>query len=563
VPGKISLPSITSDIPRDLRNFLDRVRDILTSTGEDRLVRKGEMIDDAPAGDSRVPTPSNFRIEPKEAQLRLTWQGYSYPEYSYTEIWRGDTPSFQGADALGVSPGGSYVDTVMERKSYFYWVRFVNKDGAKGPFTGANRSTKSGLQRPDVAGAEALPDPITLRSIMDALTQEIIDTRLYQNLIKPMNDEFKMRMAEVRDRIEEVKTDANLVIGEVSSSAEAGIWREEQARIGADTAIVTSVEVLGAKVDTNTADILTEKQLRIDGDGALASQLTALDTKFETSEASILQELTAVSTATSANASAVQSLSTTVGGYSTTISSHTTSINGLNAEYTLKIDNNGKVAGFGLASETNTAGTTSYFQVAADRFAVITSGTPTSANIPFIVSGSTTYIKSAAIQDASIGNAKITNAAITNAKIADAAITSAKIQDAQITTAKIGLAQVDTLRIGADAVTTFGEFSGYTGWLYLVAGTKVAFFVPPGASTWDGEALNYYGVGIFNSTYRSPSCTLYNLAYWEYLKYLGSGTGFWTAPSSGNYWFHGSTGRFNPAATCDYGLKINYLIARR
>jgi len=462
VPGKISLPSITSDIPRDLRTFLDRVRDILTSTGDDRLMRRDEIDTDTPAGNPKVPTPANFRIEPMEAQLKLTWEGANYPAHGYTEIWRGDTPSFRGADAMGVSPGSSFVDTVVERKSYFYWIRFVDKDGNKGAFTGANRSTQHGLDRPDVSGLEALPDPRGISDIMSALEQEILNSELYKSISTPFNDEIRMRLEELRRQIDAAKTDANLVIGEVNERAEAGIWREEQARIGADTALVSSVEVLGAKVDTNTADVLTEKQARIDGDGALASQLTVLDTKFTNSDASIIQELSAVSASNSANASSISSLSTTVNGHTSSISSHSSSINGLNAQYTVKIDNNGKVAGFGLSSETSAAGTTSYFQVNADRFAVINSGTPSTNNVPFIISGGVTYIKAAAILDASITNAKIADASITNAKIANAAITAAKIGDAQITTAKIGTAQIDELRLTNEAAIGVRSASGTT-----------------------------------------------------------------------------------------------------
>jgi hypothetical protein len=131
------------------------------------------------------------------------------------------------------------------------------------------------------------------------------------------------------------------------------------------------------------------------------------------------------------------------------------SITGLYGQYTLKIDVNGRVSGFGLAS-TNTAST---FIINADRFAIGKPGTVVGDIYPFIVDTATgsvvmegAFIKNATINDAQVGNinvtkitgitasfiiGKFTEAWIDAAYIVDAAITSAKIQDASITTAKI------------------------------------------------------------------------------------------------------------------------------
>ena len=65
-----------------------------------------------------------------------------------------------------------------------------------------------------------------------------------------------------------------------------------------------------------------------------------------------------------------------------------TSINGLNASYTVKIDANGYVAGYGLASETNTAGvTTSSFAIRADKFFISSPSGPSGGApiVPFSV----------------------------------------------------------------------------------------------------------------------------------------------------------------------------------
>ena len=155
-----------------------------------------------------------------------------------------------------------------------------------------------------------------------------------------------------------------------------------------------------------------------------------------------------------------------------TLQQQAQTIDGIQAKWTVKINNNGYAAGFGLISTPNNGAIVSAFMVDADAFVVGKAGT----NIKPIVSvsgGQTvegiyypesgTYLNTAWISKASIGtahindaainSAKIQDGAITNAKIGNAQITTAKIGDGQITSAKIGVAEVDTLRIKGNAVT--------------------------------------------------------------------------------------------------------------
>lgn len=185
-------------------------------------------------------------------------------------------------------------------------------------------------------------------------------------------------------------------------------------------------------------------------------------------------------TASSANATSISTLQTTVGGHTSSISTQATSINGLSAQYTVKIDANGYVSGFGLAS--TVVGGTPYsdFILSADKFAIVNPAVPhtpgTAAPVgsyPFTVVSTSytnngvtvpvgTYIKDAYIENGAITNAKIGSLAVDTAKIADASISNAKIQslavstanmqDAAITTAKIGLAQITQALIANAAI---------------------------------------------------------------------------------------------------------------
>ena len=87
----------------------------------------------------------------------------------------------------------------------------------------------------------------------------------------------------------------------------------------------------------------------------------------------------------------------------------------LEAQYSVKIDNNGHVSGFGLASVDVDGVPESAFVIRADKFAIVdpastdndTTNTPSADVIPFGVTNGVVYIKSAAIEDASITAAKI------------------------------------------------------------------------------------------------------------------------------------------------------------
>lgn len=95
------------------------------------------------------------------------------------------------------------------------------------------------------------------------------------------------------------------------------------------------------------------------------------------------------------------------------------SITGLQGQYTVKIDNNGYVSGFGLASTATNATPFSDFIVRADRFSIASpSGPGITPKIPFIVTTTPTVENGVTIQPGVyIDNAVIKDASITSAKI--------------------------------------------------------------------------------------------------------------------------------------------------
>ena len=234
----------------------------------------------------------------------------------------------------------------------------------------------------------------------------------------------------------------------------AAISAETTARSNADSALASDITSLNTATGNNAAAISAETTARSNADTALASDITSLNTATGNNAAAISAETTARSNADSALASDITTLNTTVSGNSTSISTQATSINGLEAQYTVKIDNNGAVAGYGLASTTTAAGgITSEFIVNADRFAIMRGGSnTTAASVPFAVQASATTINGVAVPaGVYMSDAFVKNGSIVNAKIGNAAIDNAKISS--LSADKLTAGTVNTSRLNIDGAT--------------------------------------------------------------------------------------------------------------
>jgi hypothetical protein len=258
-------------------------------------------------------------------------------------------------------------------------------------------------------------------------------------------------------------------------------------------------------------------------------------------------------------ASAIDQLAVSIGDNTAAIQQEAqariNSDNSLLAQYTVKIDLNGYVSGFGLASTAPVNGTpSSEFIVRVDRFSVASPGQTTI--VPFIVQASATtingvsvpagvYMNDAYIRNGTITNAKIGNAAIDDAKIAslsadkitagsldaariaidnvvldtyfdgsigrrrlyipDARINTAQIANAAITTAKIGDLAVSTLKIAGNAITqpqTYTAADKYVSSAITVSGGGYTYVgYPNGDYIYEPEFGGYYYVGAGNGDY--------------------------------------------------------------
>lgn len=192
----------------------------------------------------------------------------------------------------------------------------------------------------------------------------------------------------------------------VNANAHAdGIVTTEEARAIADAtakanaaqsaataaAAIDATNKANAAISTASADVRSYSYSQAQTNSAISASETTLRSEISgagyATQAYVQSYSYSVAQADAAIASQTSDLRTTVGNHTTAINTNATTVNGLSAQYTVKIDSNGYVTGYGLASSTAGSAPTSYFTVLAANFQVVAPGA--SPAVMFSVGGGT------------------------------------------------------------------------------------------------------------------------------------------------------------------------------
>lgn len=433
------------------------------------------------------------------AKILVEWDDPHFEYLAYTEIFRSTGTDVAAATRVGTTNATVYDDlppALSTAVTYNYWVRHISNDATpqEGPYS-------------EMVSASTANDPAYL---LEVLTDQLQASQLHAdlttriNLIDTPTTGLVAKVSGISSQIDVI----NSTLSEIQStppydnavtyatsdivSYSGALYRALGATTGNLPTDVTYWEKIGDYASLGDAVaahavILDDHESRVDtAEGAITAQagyISALQSTVNNATTGVTATATAldvvetlVNDSTNGNvaiAGRLSTVSTTVGTHTTSIQTNTSSINGLEGKYTVKIDSNGYVTGFGLASVANNGVVVSEFAIVADKFSIApvatTPGavdgspffyitTPTTINGVTVPAGA--YMKAAFIADATIARAMIRDAAIDSAKIADAAIVTAKIGDAQITNAKIG-----------NTIQSTNYVAGSTGWKLDKAGT--------------------------------------------------------------------------------------------
>lgn len=370
------LPSVTSQIPRDLRQFLDRLRELVAGGSSDRLIslsdltaagvvtsdRQGNIVGPTSIVYATPPAPTNVAAAGAIRNIIVTWDTPVYTGHAYAEVWGSSTNNIGAAVLLGMAPGAIYVDPTGAGTTRYYWVRFVNIADTAGPYNAVLGT--QGTTGPEVAYLlSTLTGQITESQLFTSLGSRInlidgaatlagsvnariqTETTARQNAITAeasarttaITNEASIRAQAILDEASarstadgNLQSQINTIVAAGSSDTAtilAALQTEQTARVAADTAEATSRETLatqlrGAYTGTDPSQLLTgilynERQTRITAEGAISTSVTSLSStvtnNYTTLNSAIATEATTRANADTTISSTITSLTATVG----------------------------------------------------------------------------------------------------------------------------------------------------------------------------------------------------------------------------------------------------------
>ncbi|MGR2671080.1 TipJ family phage tail tip protein [Acinetobacter soli] len=287
----------------------------------------------------------------------------------------------------------------------------------------------------------------------------------------------------------EAKTNAASALSTANAAASESAANSSQinsinAALGdkASTGALNSVKAEVEEIDGR----LTAATEKVDGVYAKVTPLTADQDNWTADSGSNQASSWSIQSAQvdgdSALSQRLDIVSTTVGENTATIKEVTESVDGLYVQKYIKLDVNGKVAGWGGANN----GVESQFIFNFDSLAIgsgnstgyypfIFRTTPFTDPLTGTVFPVSAYLKSAMMDYQSVKTSHIEDLAVKTAKIDNLAVKTAKIDDLAVTGAKIDNLAVDTLKIKDNAVTVpvsaFAEASTSIGGDYTTVQT--------------------------------------------------------------------------------------------
>jgi hypothetical protein len=161
------LPTVTSPLPRDLQQFLQRVREALDEKGPDAVVTARQLIASgiaqaassgsvsggfqpvAGAVESPRP-PSNLSASGALASVILSWDAPTYKGHAYTEVWAHTLDLLGDATLVGMTAGNSFAHNIGSSATRYYWVRNINQNGLASAYNLTNGVQGATSSSPDV-----------------------------------------------------------------------------------------------------------------------------------------------------------------------------------------------------------------------------------------------------------------------------------------------------------------------------------------------------------------------------------------------------------------------------
>ena len=159
-----NLPTVSSPLPRDLQQFVQRVREALDGGGVDavltarKLVAAGLITTNASGNINPIVNPiviesprppSNLSASGAHASIIVSWNAPTYQGHAYSEIWAHTANVIGDAVLVGMTAGNSFAHTLGANASRYYWARNINHNGVASSFNKTAGTLASTSQSPN------------------------------------------------------------------------------------------------------------------------------------------------------------------------------------------------------------------------------------------------------------------------------------------------------------------------------------------------------------------------------------------------------------------------------
>ncbi|KMV07058.1 phage tail family protein [Acinetobacter baumannii] len=330
-------------------------------------------------------------------------------------------------------------------------------------------SVQSAMIEGDLALSKRIDTTAVELNNLQAYAQREVQARIEGD--KVTVQKIDMYIASNDSALATVRQSAQVAVEQSSANAEAidliNLELEDKASTGQLTQVKADIKDVDDKVNAQT--------IRLDGVYAqINPPLIGSESELIGNEggyAGVWSEQSARIESDLAQAIRTDTVQTDLNGNKAAVQEVTKSVNGLYAQKFIKLDVNGKIAGWGGAND----GVESQFIFNFDSIA-IGNGSNGTVSYPFIfrttsftdpltgtVFPPAAYLKAAFMDYQSVDTSHIKDLAVERGKIADLAVGSAQIDNLAVTRGKIADLAVDTLKIADNAVTVpvsaFAEIS--------------------------------------------------------------------------------------------------------
>ena len=366
---------------------------------------------DDPVDLSIPPAPTGLEASGAFTEIIINWNPPAYGGHAFTEVFRSRDDAVGTAQLVTTTEAAITVDTVGYNQEYYYWVRFVNISGVRGPFNQTN-------------GVKATT-AVDIGEVLSQLSETLADLPGYSTLTGLIDAGTLVIRA---SSAPSTRTDG-------SSLQLDDIWLD------------TDDDQLYVRNSSNNAWVKArDGTLKADIDSLVASLNTSNSRSDTTLSAAIAAERVVRVTAEGANATSISNLTSTVNGVSanvTTVQNAITNGTSAQAGFGIAVNANNAIAGMYLMADSsnNLQNNTSTSNIIFEADQVTIRNPHGSDIVPFTVLSSTdasgnaagVYIDTAFIKDGAITNALIANATIEAAKISslNADVINAGTVDAQ------------------------------------------------------------------------------------------------------------------------------------